>query len=180
VKVIAGRQSGGGQFGHAVAVFGDTAVVGAPQNALATGVHDGAAFLFERNKNGNNNWGDVGGTKRGATAPSDPDHGASMGCSVAISGDVVIVGAENADDGQKGEGAAFVYARNEGLANNWGMVKKLQASDRQAGAFFGRAVAISEEIAIVGAFRADSTVPRTGAAYVFKRDQGGLENWGEL
>jgi hypothetical protein len=81
---------------------------------------------------------------------------------------------------KKQQRAAFVYARNEGGARNWGEVRKLQAGDRHAGAFFGRAVAVSEDLTIVGAFRADSAASRAGAAYIFRRDQGGPDKWGEL
>ncbi len=57
-------------------------------------------------------------------------------------------------------------------------VKKLTASDGQAGDQFGyRSVAISGDTAIVGAYAEDAG---GGAAYIFQRDQGGAGNWGEV
>ena len=55
---------------------------------------------------------------------------AYFGWSVAVSGDVVLVGAllEGSD-----RGAAYVYSRNQGGPDSWGEVKKLSASDGEDG-----------------------------------------------
>ena len=55
-------------------------------------------------------------------------------------------------------------------------VKKLLASDGQAGDLFGGSVAVSGDTAIVGG---TSDGANAGAAYVFGRDEGGAKNWGE-
>ena len=89
--------------------------------------------------------------------------------SVAVSGDTAVAGAD---------GAAYVFQRDQGGADNWGEVTKLTASDAQAGDRFGQSVALSGATAVVGAFHAGAGDP--GAAYVFRRNQGGAENWGEL
>lgn len=73
-------------------------------------------------------------------------------------------------------GAAYILYRNEGGADNWGEVTKLTASDGEANDHFGRSVAISGDMAIVGAHFDDTF----GAAYVFGRNEGGPNNWGEL
>ena len=59
-------------------------------------------------------------------------------------------------------------------------VKKLTASDAEAGDFFGESPAISGDTAIVGALGEDAGGGFAGAAYVFERNQGGPDNWGEL
>ncbi len=94
---------------------------------------------------------------------------------MAVSGDTAVVGAILEDAGGTSAGAAYVFERNQGGANNWGQVKKLTASDAEDGDYIGEAVAISGDTAIVGA-------PRLGLgfAYVFRRDQGGTDNWGEV
>ncbi|MCH7811589.1 MAG: FG-GAP repeat protein, partial [Chloroflexi bacterium] len=59
-------------------------------------------------------------------------------------------------------------------------VKKLLASDAQAGDQFGFSVAVSGDTAVVGAFFEDAGGTDAGAAYVFQRDQGGADNWGQV
>ena len=96
---------------------------------------------------------------------------------MAISGDTAVVGACCEDTGGFDAGAAYVFQRNQGGADNWGEVKKLTASDAQASDRFGHSVAVSGDTAVVGAFREDALV---GAAYVFQRNQGDADNWGEV
>nr|MDQ3012786.1 putative Ig domain-containing protein [Acidobacteriota bacterium] len=55
-------------------------------------------------------------------------------------------------------------------------VKKLIASDSATHTQFGYSVGISGDLAIVGAYRGDS---RKGAAYIYHRNLGGPDNWGE-
>ncbi len=59
-------------------------------------------------------------------------------------------------------------------------VKKLLASDAQAGDEFGRSVAVRGDTAVVGAYFEDAGGADAGAAYVFGRDQSGADNWGEV
>ena len=59
-------------------------------------------------------------------------------------------------------------------------VKKLRASDGQAGDAFGRSVAVSGDTAVVGAVFEDARGTDAGAVYVFRRGQGGTDNWGEV
>ncbi|MCH8066348.1 MAG: FG-GAP repeat protein, partial [Chloroflexi bacterium] len=59
-------------------------------------------------------------------------------------------------------------------------VRKLLASDAQAGDRFGVSVAVSGDTAVVGAHGEDAGGSNAGAAYVFQRNQGGTDNWGEV
>ena len=59
-------------------------------------------------------------------------------------------------------------------------VKKLLASDLEAVDSFGVSVAVSGAAAVVGAYLEDAGGSNAGAAYVFQRDQGGTDNWGEV
>ena len=63
---------------------------------------------------------------------------------------------------------------------HWGEVKKLLASDSEAGDNFGWSVAMSGDTAIVGARREDAGGSQAGAAYVLQRDEGSADNWGEV
>src|SRR5262249_32179409 len=67
--------------------------------------------------------------------------------------------------------------RNQGGANNWGQVKELAASDAAGVDNFGWSVSISGDTVVVGAWEKNS---KTGAAYVFDRNQGTPNNWGQV
>jgi hypothetical protein len=111
---------------------------------------------------------------------SDAEAGDNFGHAVAVSGDTAIVGAHQEDTGGSNAGAAYVFYRDWGGVDYWGQWHKLIASDAEAGDQFGRSVAISGDTAIVGAYGEDAGGSAAGAAYVFDRDQGGADSWGEV
>jgi hypothetical protein len=73
----------------------------------------------------------------------------------------------------------FFY-RNQGGDNNWGQSKKIRPSRSFAGASFGADVSILGDYALVGAGGDNSIAYKSGAAYLFNRNQGGINNWGEV
>ena len=161
-------------FGRSVAVSGDTVVVGANMEDMLS-EEAGAAYVFRRDEGGVDHWGEV---KK--LLASDAQFRDEFGGSVAVNGDTVVVGANMEDAGGSEAGAAYVFQRDEGGVDNWGEVKKLLASDAQEFDFFGQSVAVSGDTTIVGAFGEDAGGSAAGAAYVFQRDQGGADNWGEV
>lgn len=161
-------------FGSAVSVSGDTVVVGAQwESEIAP--QAGAAYVFERDQGGANQWGEV--KKLTAFDAFTLD---LFGVAVSISGDTIVVGAPYADAPGTDSGSAYVFGRNEGGANQWGLLKKLTASDGAAADLFGHAVSISGDTIVVGALYDDDKGTDSGAAYVFERNQGGPDNWGEV
>jgi alpha-tubulin suppressor-like RCC1 family protein len=172
-KLLASDGAAEDQFGHSVAIWGDTVVVGARGPDLGRPADQGSAYLFARNQGGADNWGQV--IKLTASDGAADDW---FGESVAIWGDTVVVGASRADIGGKAEqGSAYVFARNQGGANHWGQVSKLTASDGAAGDYFGESVAICDDTVVVGAPVDDSW---HGSAYLFARNQGGVDHWGQI
>ena len=161
-KLTASDAQTSDRFGWSVAVSGITAVVGALWED-AGGTDAGAAYVFQRNEGGPDHWGEV--TKLTA---SDARAGGFFGFNVAVSGDTAVVGALGDDDGGSSAGAAYVFQRAEGGADNWGEVKKLTASDAQAADRFGGGVAVSGDTAVVGANGVDDGGTDAGAAYVFE------------
>jgi hypothetical protein len=155
-------------FGYAVALEGDTAVVG------AVGIGSGAAFVFYRNQGRDDAWGQVA-----MLTPGDAS-AFYFGSSVAIAGDTVVVGAVLSGPYGATSGAAYVFYRNLGGADAWGQVTRLTASDAAPGAYFGVSVALEGDTIVVGANSADGNAGASGAAYVFYRDQGGTDTWGEV
>ncbi len=161
-------------FGGSVAVSEDTVVVGAYDND-DNGTNSGSVYIYDRNFGGSNNWGEV---KK--ILASDGASGDSFGISVAISGDTVVVGAIRDDDNGFWSGSTYIFERNHGGNNNWGEVKKILASDGTPDDWFGWSVAISEDTVVVGARFDDDNGEDSGSAYIYERNHGGNNNWGEV
>ena len=166
----------GDLFGVSVSISGDTIVVGAHAADDGSFTDSGAAYVFERNQGGEDNWGLVA-TLTALDAATDD----LFGFSVSISVDTVVVGAFAEDFMFTDSGSAYVFARNGVGPDSWDQVKKLTAgSDAGAGDFFGAAVSISGDVVVVGAHLNDDGGADSGSAYVFERNQGGEDNWGEV
>jgi hypothetical protein len=90
----------------------------------------------------------------------------AFGRSVSISGDLLIIGASQDDDPVGGAGSAYVLRR---AGTGWDEEQKLQASDLASGDFFGEAVFVDGELAIVGAPADDLFGLNSGSAYIFRR-----------
>ncbi|MBI4195302.1 MAG: filamentous hemagglutinin N-terminal domain-containing protein, partial [Betaproteobacteria bacterium] len=106
--------------------------------------------------------------ERGNARQSDPQSNDYFGLDLAISGDRMIVGAPNtfASTGQQGK--AYIFEFNP-TTRVWLQTQKLTATGGAAADFFGRGVAISGDVAVVGAQRADpGGVTDGGKAYVFR------------
>ena len=166
------------RYGYSVDISGDTAVIGTKDTALPF-KGSGIVFVYERNKDGTNRWGEV---KR--LEASDASVVDQFGASVAIDGDTIVVGAIGASHVENANGAAYVFYRNRGGADNWGEVKKLTASNAASGDQFGYSIGIDGDTVIVGANLGDKTPTGwnewdVGSAYVFERGHGGADNWGE-
>ena len=159
------------EFGVSVGVSGDTIIVGA-YGESSGGSNAGAAYVFRRDEGGTDNWGEV----KKITA-SDAEANDRFGY-VGISGDIVVVGAFGEDTLADAAGAAYIFGRDAGGTDNWGEVTKLTASDAEMSDFFGAAVAVSGDVAVIGA-QFHGALDQ-GAAYVFERDAGGTDNWGEV
>jgi hypothetical protein len=168
-KLTASDGAAGDSFGRPVAISGEAVVVGASDADVGGNHAQGAVYVFARSQGGADNWGQV--KKLTASGGEARD---SFGSSVAISGETVVVGAYYfyAGVGSKNSrGAVYVFARNQGGADNWGQVKKLTASDGAANDWFGDS-AVSGETIVVGAHAASVGDNRDqGAAYVFPRNQ---------
>ena len=160
------------EFGDSVGVSEDTVIVGSPGDDDA-GPNSGSAYIFDRNQGGDGNWGQI-------VKLTVSDEGDGFGAAVAISGGTIVVGARLDDDGGLNSGSVYILENNGGGADNWGQVKKLAASDAEAGDRFGISVAISGDTLVVGAGFEDHAGSNSGSAYVFDRNQGGADNWGQV
>jgi len=172
-KLVAPDGHSSDAFGTAVGINGDTIVVGAPFNSTTTNA--GAAYVYERNLGGTNQWGFE--KKLVSTNFVSNDQ---FGSSVAISGDDVVVGVPLSDSTAGGDtGSAYIFERNQSGANQWGVMKRLVSTNAVASDHFGSSVAISGDDVVVGVPLSDSTAGNdTGSAYIFERNQSGANQWG--
>ena len=102
-----------------------------------------------------------------------------FGGSVAIEGDVVVVGAQNAGNtngGSDGAGAAYVF---EFDGATWTQTARLIPSDLHTDDEFGNWVAISVNTIAVGAHQHDHAASDAGAVYVFDKPAGGWTDMAE-
>jgi hypothetical protein len=133
-------------FGSAVAISGNTMVVGAP----AAGNDTGAAYVFTRSAPGAS-W-----THAQALTGSNSSGGSYFGSAVAIDGNTIVVGAFDEDEtAPSGDdyGAAYVYTRPSAGAAFTQSTNPLTApsGEQQIDDIFGYAVAVSGQTVFVGA-----------------------------
>lgn len=159
----------GDHYGEAVALDGNTAVVGSRDEGVSLFDAPGAAFVYERDPSGT--WVET----KELTA-SDGAHGDAFGSAVAIDGDLLVVTAMGDGPG----GSAYVLGRDVGGPDNWGEIAKIGPSDPSATDNYGESVSISGDTVVVGAGRKDDFGFDSGAAYVYQRDEGGPDNWGQV
>ena len=182
-------------FGSAIAMSGNTLVVGAwREGSSATGIdgdqlddtaeNSGAVYVYVRELD---TW-----IQQAYIKASNTEAGDQFGWAVDIDGDTLVVSAPSEASGSTGvngdqddnslfsAGAAYVFVRN---GETWSQQAYLKASNPDEFDSFGRSVAVSGNTIVVGAWDEDSVTgpddnsnSNAGAAYVFKRSNG---NWSQ-
>ncbi len=180
-------------FGTAVAVSGDTVVAGAwGEDSGTTGIDStpnesaagsGATYVFVRS---GTTW-----TQQAYLKAHQVTAGDSFGSAVALSGNLLVIGANREDSGTTGvdstpnesatdAGAAYVFERS---GTTWSQQAYAKAHQVSAGDLFGYSVAVSVGTVVIGAWGEDSNTagvnsPPTesatdaGAAYIFSSASG--------
>ncbi len=155
-KLTASDGAGGDWFGWSVDISGTTAIIGAPHDNN-TFTNCGSAYLFDITTGA-----EIGKLSASDRAPED-----KFGISVAISGNIAIIGAFGDDDNGNSSGSAYLFDITTGAE-----IAKLLSSDGAAGDNFGRVVAISGTTALVGVYDDDDNGPESGSAYLFDTTTG--------
>lgn len=156
-KVTASDGAAGDHFGWAVAISGDTAVVGAIDDA-DRGMSTGAAYVFTGS---GGTW-----TQQAKLTADDGASGDIFGFSVAISGDTAVVGARNADRAGYWSGSAWVFTRT---GTSWTQQAELASANQAANDWFGFSVAVEGDTALIGACTDGDNGAYSGSAFVFTR-----------
>ncbi|MGE0127866.1 MAG: putative Ig domain-containing protein [Blastocatellales bacterium] len=158
-RLLAEDGSAQDRLGWAVALDGDTAIIGAPYDD-APGADQGSAYIFARN---GATW-----TQRQKLTADDGAAGDLFGLAVALDGDTAIIGAiYGPGAASPDQGAVYVFTRSGAM---WTQRQKLTANDGASGELFGGSVALDGDTALVGSrvHRVGMTIGQ-GAAYVFVR-----------
>lgn len=171
-------------FGQSVAVSDNTVVVGARgEDSNATGVNgdgsnndalsSGAAYVFTRNDLGV--WSQHNYLKASNTGAND-----QLGSTVAISGNMLAVGAQFEDDVVTDSGAAYVFGRDGG--GDWSQLNQLKASNPGLADRFSGSLSVSNDQVVAGTWYEDSNATGingdqnnnlasdSGAAYAYTVD----------
>lgn len=156
------------EFGAAVELSGEAAVVGAPLDDDA-GTSSGSAYIFQYDS-GTGTWNEE--EKLNA---SDAEPGDEFGYSVSLSGDVALVGAPLDNDGDSHTGSVYIYHFDSG---SWNEQPKLTASDPMKSDQFGINVVVSDDFALIGAAKGDGVLTDTGSVYLFRFSKG-AGTWSE-
>lgn len=131
-------------YGSSVAASGDTALVGGSSHGVSVFGFDGAAWPLDQS----------------LPNPGDCSLGCGFGRSLAMDGDVALIGAPADNIFGPSSGSAYIF-RHDGTT--WAFEQKLVPSQGAKGDKFGWSVAIDGEVAVVGAVNAE-------AAFIFRYD----------
>jgi len=147
-------------FGQAVALSGNVAVAGAPHAKIGENLSQGAIYLFG-----------CGYARQQTLTGNESEPFDGFGAAIDVDGDTLVVGSPGDDVGKnEGQGSAYVFVRTP---TGWMQQARLLAFDGAAYDQFGRSVAISGDIIVVGApFTSVFGKPKQGAAYIFVRSGG--------
>ncbi len=163
-KLTATEPAAGDQFGYAVAISAVHAVVGAARPYGDDADAPGSAYVFTRD---GTSW-----AAQAVLAAGDAVACNAFGTSVAIDGDVIVVGAPMVVNGNihdpcssvRPPGAAYVFRR---VGSTWVEEAKLAASGPTFFNRLGHSVSVSGDTIVVGA---PSSSFGRGAAFIFRYD----------
>jgi choice-of-anchor B domain-containing protein len=165
-KITQSAASNADGFGSAIAIDGNTMLVGQAKADSESGV------VYVLTRDGSGSWRETGSIKAPDRHPGD-----AFGAGIVIADGRAYISTGVSGFGSmvftRRSGSVYVF-RNAG--GTWTAETTLASSDTSGGATFGNVVASSGSRVMVGNFRADSG---NGAVYVFNRNSSGawkLEN----
>ncbi|MDP6583942.1 MAG: FG-GAP repeat protein, partial [Anaerolineales bacterium] len=158
IKLLASDGAINDYFGTSVAISGDVALIGSRYDD-DNGYNSGSAYVYRFD---GSSW-----QEEAKLLASDGAAYDLFGISVAIDGNLALIGAMGDDDNGGWSGSAYVY-RFDG--DSWQEEAKLLPSDGADWDYFGRSVAIDGNLALIGAWGDDDNGTNSGRAYIFDFD----------
>ncbi|MDT0557025.1 T9SS type A sorting domain-containing protein [Ichthyenterobacterium sp. W332] len=176
-KIVSSERYAEDKFGDfSLAIQGNTIAVGTfrhdfDENEQEEVLSAGAVYIFERDINGI--WNEIQ-----KIVVSDREQGEWFGRSVAIEGDLLIVGASNEylqGNVNTQYGAVYVFERDgNGVYNE---IQKIRPNALYHQSKFGHSIDVSGDRLVVGAPQMDiGSVSFGGSAFIFERDTNGIWN----
>jgi hypothetical protein len=152
----------GDYFGLVMAIDGNVALISATDGSSDQTSEKDGVYVFRRF---NGVW-----IEQQRLTPSHSNQRQYFGSSIALKGNTALIGASGAED----KGAVYVFEEQNG---SWTQQQKLIATDGQISDFFGYAVDLDGDTALIGAPGTSFiSGEQAGAAYIFKRQNG---TWSE-
>jgi hypothetical protein len=146
------------EFGGAVSISGDYAVIGARRDDdIASDC--GSAYVFRKEESV---W-----SLHAKLLAADASAKIQFGNSVSISGDYVVVGAYTSSDNGLYSGSAYIFKRE---GTNWTQEAKLVPPDGDSYDYFATSVSISGNDVVIGTPFDDDNGESSGSAYIYKRE----------
>ncbi len=153
-KLVPDNGASGDRFGEALSISNGMVLVGATGFAQPED-EAGAAYLFDART----------GLQLARIVANDPARRDRFGETVALNGNTALIAATQDDDG--GDNAGSVYVFDISDASIPVQLTKILSSDIEAGDLFGTSIAMSGEVAVIGAVHDDDNGIGSGSAYVF-------------
>lgn len=158
-------------FGRSVSISGNTILIGSPECEIDNVNYQGAVYYFNYSSG---NWSQI----QKLSIPTVNSF-LSFGIDLALKGDTAIIGAEGQTVGDNTyQGAAFIYTKN---GSTWTKDQELSASDGKENDYYGNSVSITNNFALVGAYR--STIGSNsmqGSAYILKYGTNSINDYSLL
>ena len=160
-ELVASDTAPGDYFGQSVALQGGIIAIGA-RNADPEGA--GALYVFRKSRDG---WEEIA-----KMTPPGGEEDDQFGFTVAMSGNIIAVGARRANlEGLENAGAVYLYSVKGDFVEPVTILTPGDASEKDE---FGQSVAIAGDVIAVGAWKDDK---KKGSIYLFRREDG---NWIEI
>ncbi len=163
-------------FGFAVDTCMEFAVAGAP-GANVNGTDSGSALVYKLVPGTTNTW-----QEWRQLQPAQVDASDEFGTAVSISDDLIAIGAIKDEVGASSVGVVYLFGRDQGGPDNWGLLRRLTPTNLPSGSHFGFSVDVNGDLLAVGAPKAtlSATSPAEGAVLLFGRNVNGPDAWGEI
>ena len=168
-SIIASTGIENNNFGSSMAIYGDYIIVGANQESSTN--RKGKCYIFKKE---NGSWGEKKVFEGPTTGDYNIENKEQFGDLVEINNDFAFVGVPKKYY-PNNKGIVYVYKKDEGGVDNFGLIQTLLPSNWVENGYFGKAMANSNEHLFISSPSTDIS----GIIYYFKyTDKWGINNGG--